>query len=656
MNTSGVMSFTGGNGNTATLQANGTWTDASDATYKENVTDIQYGLADIRKLSPRSFTYKGDGSNAIGFIAQELKDIIPEVVFGTEGSYTVSYGALSSLALQGVKELDARTFGLATVGTTTASTTAVLTIDTDTGRVGVGTSTPQRLLHVSNDGALSQLLLEDQVADVDQRYGALGFSRGGFSFDTLTDAFATTTRMTIAPSGNIGIGTTTPQARLSLTQATNTPNGGFLITEAGNTDFRSIFMNTDGVLNFYGGNTEGTLNTATLQANGQFTNASDQAYKSDVRDIAYGLEDIRKLTPRSFTYTGTEQSGLGFIAQELKMVIPEVVYGVEGGMSVDYASLSALALRGVQELDMRTMALSTTTMSLAERLSGVEAMVAPEEPIDIEAEAIKAAGLVVEGTATAEQYLATVVNTPFAFGSSTLSAALPSEVLFEGRADLYQMTSYAIAGMQEALRRTDLVMERLATIEDRIAELEMIASTTPAVPVFDFTPFMEILESLEIREGMLAAMHFVADRLTIGSPEKPTGVTFFDEVTGEPYCLAIRNGAQVIREGECEVVDRTQPEPTPAPTPTPTPAPVPAPEPIVTPEPTPEPGFEPVFPGDSVEDEVEPEPTPEPTPTPAPVPAPEPAPEPEPEPVPEPTPAPAPAPAPAPVASVTPTP
>ncbi len=43
----------------------------------------------------------------------------------------------------------------------------------------------------------------------------------------------------------------------------------------------------------------------------------------------------------------------------------------------------------------------------------------------------------------------------------------------------------------------------------------------------------------------------VTDVLTVGSREKPAGITLYDEDTGEPYCLKIKNGEQVSIPGEC---------------------------------------------------------------------------------------------------------
>lgn len=78
------------------------------------------------------------------------------------------------------------------------------------GNVGIGTSTPNHLLTLTNTGANEQLLLEDSSAAANQHYFTLQSSRGTFSINSATDAQATTTRFLINSSGNIGIGTTTP--------------------------------------------------------------------------------------------------------------------------------------------------------------------------------------------------------------------------------------------------------------------------------------------------------------------------------------------------------------------------------------------------------------------------------------------------------------
>ncbi|HMU11495.1 MAG TPA: tail fiber domain-containing protein, partial [Ferruginibacter sp.] len=56
--------------------------NTSDARDKENISDLNYGLNEIMKLRPVSFTWKENPQwgKKIGFIAQEVKPVLSEVV------------------------------------------------------------------------------------------------------------------------------------------------------------------------------------------------------------------------------------------------------------------------------------------------------------------------------------------------------------------------------------------------------------------------------------------------------------------------------------------------------------------------------------------------------------------------------------------------
>jgi len=53
--------------------------------------------------------------------------------------------------------------------------------------------------------------------------------------------------------------------------------------------------------------------------------------------------------------------------------------------------------------------------------------------------------------------------------------------------------------------------------------------------------------------GFTSLKDLVLEKLTVGSKEKPTGITFYDKATGEPYCLTIENGETVTTPGVCSV-------------------------------------------------------------------------------------------------------
>ena len=56
-------------------------TAISDATLKTNVRDLETGLTEVMALQPRRFDWlNGDATNVAGFIAQEVAEVLPELV------------------------------------------------------------------------------------------------------------------------------------------------------------------------------------------------------------------------------------------------------------------------------------------------------------------------------------------------------------------------------------------------------------------------------------------------------------------------------------------------------------------------------------------------------------------------------------------------
>jgi hypothetical protein len=98
----------------ASLSATGVWTNASDARYKENIVDSQYGLSTVMALKPRAYNLINQAETPqIGFIAQEVLEVVPEVVELTHNSitnedrYTLSYGNLVAVLTKAIQEQQA---------------------------------------------------------------------------------------------------------------------------------------------------------------------------------------------------------------------------------------------------------------------------------------------------------------------------------------------------------------------------------------------------------------------------------------------------------------------------------------------------------------------------------------------------------------------
>jgi len=110
---SGQLQVTGGNvTGSGSLTMAGDITAYSDRRIKRNIKPIRKALDKV--LALQGVTYHADsrkplGEAHMGLIAQEAKEIVPEVVYEMEdGFYTLAYGNLTALLIEAVKELTQR--------------------------------------------------------------------------------------------------------------------------------------------------------------------------------------------------------------------------------------------------------------------------------------------------------------------------------------------------------------------------------------------------------------------------------------------------------------------------------------------------------------------------------------------------------------------
>ena len=83
----------------------GNVTAYSDERLKENIKTIPNALETVKKLRGVSFNRKDFGIKGIGVIAQEIEQVLPEVV--VDGEYkSVSYGNIIGLLIEAIKELE----------------------------------------------------------------------------------------------------------------------------------------------------------------------------------------------------------------------------------------------------------------------------------------------------------------------------------------------------------------------------------------------------------------------------------------------------------------------------------------------------------------------------------------------------------------------
>ncbi len=153
-----------------------------------------------------------------------------------------------------------------------------------------------------------------------------GFVMGSFSNHDVALRSNSLNRIIIKNNGNVGIGTATPQSGYRLHVVDSVYVGGNVSASA-------------------------------------YTTRSDFNLKDDIFDLKYGLNDVLQLQPVEYTYKSNGSKQLGFIAQDIGTILPEVV-SFEESMSVNYQAIIPILTKAIQEQQALIKALEQRIINL----------------------------------------------------------------------------------------------------------------------------------------------------------------------------------------------------------------------------------------------------------------------------------------------------
>jgi hypothetical protein len=266
------------------------------------------------------------------------------------------------------------------IGTTTPnanSGTSLVVYDSSTPRFRLTNSTTGQ---AAGDGAELNLFGSDFYIENREAANIVIYNNGA-------------ERMRIDSSGNLLVGTTTEEGRITIR---GDACGGYIgsITNANLSNcnpahgliFRAGFNGSASGSNYFSFRRPDNTVTGSITQNGgttvSFTTSSDYRLKDNINPMTGALDKVSSLKPVTYTWKEDGSAGQGFIAHELAEVVPDCVVGEKDAVDfegnpqyqgIDTSFLVATLTAAIQEQQALISAQGAIITDLKARIETLEA-------------------------------------------------------------------------------------------------------------------------------------------------------------------------------------------------------------------------------------------------------------------------------------------
>ena len=200
---------------------------------------------------------------------------------------------------------------------------------------------------VGNDALMSNTIGEGNTAI---GYNALSANTSGFINVSVGQ---NTLEENTTGTGNTAVGYRSGQYNTS--GGNNTFLGNQAKTTSGSTITNATAIGANAEVSVSNKIRLGDTNVSVIEGQVGFTAASDRRLKEQISKTKYGLETLLKLVPVDYLLKSNGLAQIGFIAQDLKPLVPEAVNGTEGDiekgetLGITYTTLIPILTKAIQE-------------------------------------------------------------------------------------------------------------------------------------------------------------------------------------------------------------------------------------------------------------------------------------------------------------------
>jgi hypothetical protein len=367
-----------------------------------SVNDIQAVVNNVVQVPSDAYTISGTTITFTSAPSAGTSNVYVRYLSTTTQVITPSQGTVGTSQLGTITNIASGNTAL-TLQTGSTPTTAV-TVDTSQN-VGIGTAIPLTKLHVDSSSTTYSANIRARNSNFGN--GVIGAASGiltvatdmnNLAFYTASNlgvdgtSVPTNERMRIASTGDVMIGTTSANGKVTINQTdinARTISASSPASYAA-TAFRSDSAATSGTgwYHLYGSSSAGSVNNIFIYGNGNIQNAnnsygaiSDSKLKENITDATPKLDKLMQVKVRNYNLIGEyeQHKQIGVIAQELEQIFPSMIEETQDRgendelletttKSVKYSVFVPMLIKALQELNTKVDAQATTIAELQARL------------------------------------------------------------------------------------------------------------------------------------------------------------------------------------------------------------------------------------------------------------------------------------------------